>query len=385
MGCASAKYASDPPPAAKPAHKPIVSQPKPPATAADVPKHPQVTLVNQGEQSYYRLAQSFAIVRHGDRLDNEPEWDKYPLRDAYPNDTPLTALGHKHATETGKRLKESGKHWDLIVASPYLRCAQTASRIAEVLGLSVHFDLDLGEIFDDVSMVGGKALKGKPQYRAPKVLYEELRKDFPTVGYVTDASGSLLIEGKLQKFPEDFDAARMRFCYRTKKLLQRGASELMSIVIVTHGDAVGAVLGMLREDWAIKAVPFTSWAIASRDVKVLDKGASEISRHEPVYEDEVKWDIQVCKEIKYESRKNLEKCHQQHERDVRLMGFVGAGMKSSYDLAGVNVFRDALEDMDAEEEDMAFMLQKAQSSAHLSDNTNRMQCKKSAESLENKM
>merc|ERR1712098_623989 len=103
-------------------------------------------------------------------------------------------------------------------------------------GIPIHFDLDLGEVFDNDSMRGDIA--GKMQHRHPAELKRQLLVDFPEVEYVCDENGLPKIEGELQHFPEPFQGVRMRFCYKVKKLLQRAASELMSIVIVTHGDAV---------------------------------------------------------------------------------------------------------------------------------------------------
>merc|ERR1711972_1006674 len=101
---------------------------------------------NKLGKEFYSLSQCFALVRHGDRLDHTPEWKSFKDARRWPNDTPLTESGHKHATEVGQHLKKSGKPFGLIVSSPYFRCAQTASRIAQELRLPVHFDLDVGEV-----------------------------------------------------------------------------------------------------------------------------------------------------------------------------------------------------------------------------------------------
>merc|ERR1719424_364791 len=110
------------------------------------------------------LDQTFAVVRHGDRLDHTPR-AREVLNSAYPNDTPLSPPGFPHAKDVGMVLHQSKAHFKLIVCSPYFRCAQTASCIAQILKIPVHFDLDIGEVFDDVSMEGD--CKDKPQHRAP--------------------------------------------------------------------------------------------------------------------------------------------------------------------------------------------------------------------------
>ena len=94
----------------------------------------------------------------------------------------------------------------LIVSSPYLRCAQTASRIAQVLKVPIQFDLDLGEVFDRASMVGN--VEG-PQHRGPAELELQLKKDFPDVVFIRSSSeametaGEINIAGNQQTFPED--------------------------------------------------------------------------------------------------------------------------------------------------------------------------------------
>merc|ERR1712118_635866 len=112
----------------------------------------------------------------------------------------------------------------------------------------------------------------------------ELKPDFPNVEYIRDSHGKIKVEGKLQRFPEAFDGARMRYCYKVQKLVQQAVNELSSIVIVTHGDAVASVVGMLKETWIIKHIPYTAYAIGSRQVKVCKVGAKKKRlKEEPMY------------------------------------------------------------------------------------------------------
>jgi len=284
---------------------------------ASVSKHPDVELVDNGKGStFYALRQNFAIVRHADRLDRTTDWDAHPDSQKWVNDTPLSRFGHEHATETAEGLKNSGKPFGLIVSSPYLRCAQTASRIAQVMKLPIQFDLDLGEVFDKSSMVG--SVDG-PQHRDPELLEASLLKDFPDVKWVKDEDNKIKIEGSQQKFPESLDAARMRFSFKVQQLLQRAASKLISVIIVTHGDALGCVIGMMQKDWKITNVPYASYALASREVMVLEKGSMEIKSDEPVYEQE--WTLKVSAGLKYEEVHPCSKKrkHALHAQDIRKM------------------------------------------------------------------
>ena len=51
----------------------------------------------------------------------------------------------------------------MVLSSPYYRCAQTACEIARHLRIPVGFDLDLGEVFDDVYMPANT--DGLPMHR----------------------------------------------------------------------------------------------------------------------------------------------------------------------------------------------------------------------------
>lgn len=323
---------------------------------------PQVRLTNTG----YMLSQTFAVVRHADRLDHTEAWHSSPEALTYPNDTPLTQAGHAHATKAGENLASCGSTFGLIVSSPYYRCAQTASRIAEVLGVPVHFDLDLGEIFDDQSMAGDIA--DKPQHRDPQTLEQALKADFPAVQYIRDQQGVIRIEGTLQKFPEDFDAARMRFCYKVKKLVQRAARELMSIIIVTHGDALAAIVGLLKETWQSGQVPYTSYAICTRQLKVLEEGGLDLLNDVPVYEPEKQWKVTLSTGLVFNpirGKKAQALAHQRHTQEMKAMNAQRDSISTDYvlDPAKEKLMQDTLNDMGATEGDMANVLKRAQSCA----------------------
>lgn len=253
------------------------------------------------------LNQGFAVVRHGDRLDHVPElWAKHRHREAYPNDTPLTDEGINRAHQTGRSLKEETSKpgrppFSLIVSSPYLRCAQTACCIAEELGgMPIHFDLDLGEIFDDEAMRGDVA--GKRQHRDPKELEKLLKEDFPSSEFERDAStNDIIITGKVQDFPEPLEKARMRFCAKVNKLVKQAAAELVSIVVVTHGDAVSAVLDMLRTKEQCKKVPFCGYLLGFRHVKVLKRNGGQVLFNEDVLMNTAQWKLTVSQGILLQS------------------------------------------------------------------------------------
>ena len=67
------------------------------------------------------------VVRHGERIDAvEKGWKKTAAR---PHDPPLTPTGFEQAAATGRALRDH--RLDAIYTSPFLRCVQTATAIAE--------------------------------------------------------------------------------------------------------------------------------------------------------------------------------------------------------------------------------------------------------------
>lgn len=308
----------------------------PPADASAlefrVSKHDQITFTEDLEGSgVYFLSQSVAIVRHAERLDRTPDWHSFPDRETWPNDTPLAPDGHEHAKELGRELKGMEKRFDLIVSSPYLRCAQTACEIATEMNLPIQFDLDLGEVFDSECM--GPNVRD-PQHRDSADLEAQLAHAYPDVTLIRDDSNAVSIEGRQQVFPEALSDARMRFIFKVQQLLQKAASELMSLVVVTHGDAVGAIIGMLRYDWKVQQVPYAAYAVASRRVPVLEKSSDAMKLDEPVYEHPEQWDVDLrggieVTEVHAFSKKRAEALHKHELKKIGSNSSISA-MDSSY-------------------------------------------------------
>merc|ERR1740130_1211399 len=116
-------------------------------------------------------------------------------------------------------------------------------------------------------------VSGVRQNRTPRDLESALRPDFPLAEFVRHDNDDIVIsnEHKLPAFPEPFDGARMRFCTKVHKLVRQASKELVSVIIVTHGDCVSAVLSMLYEDQQVVKVPMAGYAIGNRQVKIMKK------------------------------------------------------------------------------------------------------------------
>lgn len=307
-------------------------------------------------------------------MDHTDEWEKCLTRKSLPNDPPLTEQGHEHASEVGEILSNTEKPFVIIISSPYYRCAQTASRLAQSLDVPVHFDMDLGEICDNISQVGDIA--GKIQHRPPEELKAQLQAEFPGVNYVCDENDQLKIEGHLPVFPEHFAGAQMRFCYKVKKLLQRAAAECVSIVVVTHGDALSAVIGLMRETWSIGLAPYTAHAICSRKVKVMDVGG-EILKEEPVYDDCDSWtEVKmsegfVYKEIKKGFRREAHRKHGEKLEEIEeAMVKMPTKIDADYDVdpeheEHMHHAKSALQRMKATDTEVAIMMRRGSNSEQM--------------------
>merc|ERR1712187_915168 len=107
-----------------------------------------------------------------------------------------------------------------------------------------------------------------------------------------------------------------------------------SIVIVTHGDAVGAIVGMLRYDWKVQNVPYAAYAVASRRVPVLDRGSDAIKLDELVYEQPEQWALDLrggieVTEVHACSKKRAQALHK-HELKKICSNSSISSMDSSY-------------------------------------------------------
>lgn len=290
-----------------------------PKTRKDVINHPDVEsdthigCTCSTKQVYY-LKQTVAILRHADRLDSEPGWEHYELRETWPYDPPLSPTGFIHAKENAKHFKTLRQKFDFVLSSPYLRCAQTACEMAKELNIPVHFDLDLGEVFD--FRVPGDV---GPQHRPQEVLAQELESRYPTVRLRRDEQGKIIIRGVQQKHPEKLTRARLRFCFKVQHIVQTATSKLMNVLVVTHADALAAVVSFMQPSWNFSFIPMAAYAIAERKVKVMsEKKGKEFTGipRQPVFGSTWRWEVQLSDRIVVDKKATLVS---QRKGEMRIM------------------------------------------------------------------
>ena len=154
------------------------------------------------------------IARHGNRQDFvNPRWMETAER---PFDPGLSPDGIEQAKELADRL--AGENIACIFASPFLRAAETAHYVAEVLDLPVKIESGVGEIFNT------------PLFSVtPELLpFEELVRRFPRI----DPSYSSRV---IARYPETGQEARERSRQTVRRLTEEFAGD---ILIVSHGSPV---------------------------------------------------------------------------------------------------------------------------------------------------
>jgi broad specificity phosphatase PhoE len=154
--------------------------------------------------------------------------------------------------------------FDLIIASPYLRCVQTAAEIARVHRLPILFDTELGEIFDEYYM---PKADGKEQVRSAEWLTAYMKKSYADVEVIT-ADGSrgseVNIFGKHPEWPENVDMAKIRYLQRFEDIckIAQGAS----VLFVFHADGVVALMQVIG-NVQVEKCNYCGWFFAEREVE----------------------------------------------------------------------------------------------------------------------
>jgi broad specificity phosphatase PhoE len=164
------------------------------------------------------------IARHGNRADfADPQWRQAAAR---PHDPPLSPDGLVQADELGRRLLGEGiAH---VFTSPFLRAIQTASRVADILGLAVRIEHGLTEWLN---------LEWFPS--APEYLpLEEAAALFRVVA--TDYASAVL-----PSYPETWEQMEARMAMAATMLAERFPGDML---FIGHGATVLGICHALLKD-----------------------------------------------------------------------------------------------------------------------------------------
>lgn len=98
---------------------------------------------SSGKSSSPPLVQVFWVMRHGDRLNKvDRNWKKTA---AYPDDTPLSDVGHVQAMDVANFIKENDDNLRHIISSPFLRALETAAPLSSALDLPIKVEKSVWE------------------------------------------------------------------------------------------------------------------------------------------------------------------------------------------------------------------------------------------------
>uniref|UniRef100_A0A7S4RM67 Uncharacterized protein n=1 Tax=Alexandrium monilatum TaxID=311494 RepID=A0A7S4RM67_9DINO len=212
--------------------------------------------------------QTLVVLRHSERQDYvDPEYRKSEEGLAWPHDAPLTEQGIKLAKEVAEEMAvlHEEASFVAIACSPYRRCLQTAAEVANRLQLPVVIDQELGEVRD-------RTMPQTMAHRSPTELVELVRPlGFDILNPLTEDRG-IKVFGKEPVWPETLEAAKKRFIVRTETYIRQSAEKKHNMILVTHADAVAAVLVMFERGGAdIQNMGFCARVVAKRTIHPKQK------------------------------------------------------------------------------------------------------------------
>jgi len=165
------------------------------------------------------MADTVWVVRHGQRQDSvDPNWEANADR---VHDPGLTDLGRWAAWRVGRRFAESGRSFDAVYASPFLRTVETAQEICLELDTEARLEPGLGEHRND------EWFDAEPETVQP----ERLADWFDTVRL--DHEPHVVPE-----FPESQVEAMKRAGRAARHI---AADESGTVLLVGHGLTIGGV------------------------------------------------------------------------------------------------------------------------------------------------
>lgn len=212
----------------------------------------------------------FGVVRHAERADGVysffegGRWTATEDFSQWPLDPPLSDAGHTQADGLGDHIKAfaagKGSEFHVVISSPYLRCIQTAARICKRLGPDVKMlvDQSIGEVY-------GPSVMGEVQPHCQVRAFAEAEKYCRSLG--VDVVRCAI--GSPPAWPETLKDARTRYALRFLSYLQRLAVAKRNFLLVTHGDCLGTVFGILpdQKDRRVHKVEYGGTVLASRPSK----------------------------------------------------------------------------------------------------------------------
>jgi len=215
-----------------------------------------------------------AVIRHGERQDSVfcSAWHDTDDCQQHPFDCPISdnaVLDARHAARQLRNFADFG----VIVASPYLRCVQTAIALADELDLMVLLDNELGEVFgppvfgdvDPVErFVAGRAWRSRQElYAAVKDWRPKLLQGFSKEPVERVCWKKIL--GRPPTWGEEMQDAHRRYARRFLTYLSRGRRAQKNMILVSHGIMVQTCLKVLpsTSGRGVASIPYCGGLMAN--------------------------------------------------------------------------------------------------------------------------
>ena len=100
-------------------------------------------------------------------------------------------------------------------------------------------------------------------------------------------------------------------------IIGAAATQLKSVVIVTHADALSAVASLMKMSWDLVEIPFSACFIAARSVEVMRKSSHRRLKEKTVYGERApSWGVTLDAHVKCEVDNRLV---QKRRRDLRTL------------------------------------------------------------------
>lgn len=224
--------------------------------------------------------QTLLLLRHSERRDRvDPNYRTSPEGQAWPNDAPLTEAGIALAKSVALEIAELHKeaHFSAVASSPYRRCLETAAEVARLLDLPVVLDQEIGEIWD-------KEMPPEPQpWRSNEQLVEMADELGISVQNPILDGGGYKLFGKRPAYPETLQSAQARYLVRIETYIEQSQDAKQNFVVVTHADALSAMLMMFERGNAdVQAMDFCARIIAKRTMtanEATDSATGVFAKH----------------------------------------------------------------------------------------------------------
>ncbi|KAK9120813.1 hypothetical protein Syun_018430 [Stephania yunnanensis] len=256
--------------------------------------------------------QHVVVMRHGDRRDNaEPLWTAAAER---PWDPPLTEGGRDRAYCAGRRFRrELGFPIHRAFVSPFLRCAETAAEVVTAL-CAVDHDDDLRRLAGETVSVDPARVKVSIEYGLCEIFSTEairvdrIPKDGEWSFNISELEAMMpagtvdrtveCVDEKLPKWGEPTREARARYVRVLQSLADKYPNE--NLLLVTHGEGVGAVISAFLPDLMVYDVEYCAFSHQQRRISFNSDNKFTAGNFE-VVPDDLETGIRFCLTSEFKS------------------------------------------------------------------------------------